>query len=489
MTAASNFQRRGYRGARSYQAACDAVPAEPGLLRSAHRTSRQGEVSLRLEPALVLAAVESLYSQELKPFGRILRKRVAELAAADGQASTADVDVDAGRLLEICKASSALEVLKEEGGDWSVLFVDIEGSFVDVYSPFDPYSCELWSQLTLYFDDLEGDDVILPGGRYACALELIRRGLPSFAGRSIGQVCHIVQLAISRKKLLGYLSGSIVPYKRSLSIVKEQCAAWQQPSNQSTPAMACASWESARSGLRSILLSASAGAAAELPLSNVKRLFRSHLQLELSETMLGHSKLSDLLQDKWFADICTVKLERNGYFVIPRASGETQGISASSGPCHKSGLAQPRRIALSTCVRLLPHCDVLATIDGEPLTAHPELSNGDLARTPALLTFSSSPLVLGFCIDDCNRCDEQSRVQQRALPSTSSAALVAGMPKHGRAESGGLSRNATVDTTEGSSDNDSTAGSGGSVSLVSLLPSAANTHRPVGQTLHLAGLL
>ncbi|CAE8642229.1 unnamed protein product, partial [Polarella glacialis] len=40
--------------------------------------------------------------------------------------------------------------------------------------------------------------------------------------------------------------------------------------------------------------------------------------IELSETMLGHSKLSELLQDERFADVCSVKLEGHGYIVVQK---------------------------------------------------------------------------------------------------------------------------------------------------------------------------
>merc|ERR1739848_363288 len=50
--------------------------------------------------------------------------------------------------------------------------------------------------------------------------------------------------------------------------------------------------------------------------SNVKRLFKSKYKIELSETMLGHSKLTELLQDERFADICTVQLQKFGYVVL-----------------------------------------------------------------------------------------------------------------------------------------------------------------------------
>lgn len=56
--------------------------------------------------------------------------------------------------------------------------------------------------------------------------------------------------------------------------------------------------------------------SGQVPLSNVKRLFRSKFQLELSETSLGHPKLSELLQDPDFHDVCTVELREHGYIVV-----------------------------------------------------------------------------------------------------------------------------------------------------------------------------
>lgn len=53
-----------------------------------------------------------------------------------------------------------------------------------------------------------------------------------------------------------------------------------------------------------------------VPLSNIKRIFRTKFKTELSETKLGHSKLSELLQDSRFADICSVQLQGNGYIVF-----------------------------------------------------------------------------------------------------------------------------------------------------------------------------
>jgi hypothetical protein len=79
-----------------------------------------------------------------------------------------------------------------------------------------------------------------------------------------------------------------------------------------------ATWESARQHLREALASAMQEGSDSVPLSNIKRIFRSQFQTELSETALGHSKLSELLHDLRLRDICTVKLLDQGYFVIPQ---------------------------------------------------------------------------------------------------------------------------------------------------------------------------
>merc|ERR1719261_1534499 len=79
--------------------------------------------------------------------------------------------------------------------------------------------------------------------------------------------------------------------------------------------MPLATWETARERLQEILIASGPGG---LPLSNVKRLFRSKYKMELSETALGHAKLSGLLQDPQFADLCEVQLQGQGYLVVPR---------------------------------------------------------------------------------------------------------------------------------------------------------------------------
>jgi len=227
------------------------------------------------------------------------------------------VDVDIKRLRSGCESCPWLAVREEEGGDWSALFRGRHETFVDVYSPQDLYPPELWAAAAAYFGGLEDASMVLPGGRYLCAQVLARRGLPFLAGRTLGEVCHIVQLAISQKKLLGYLNGAVVPYQRSQSMVKERCAERQRPCTSAPQGKSSlASWTAVRKCLQEILKDVPLGSGS-VPLSNVKRLFRSRFHLELSETALGHSKLSELLQDQRISDVCSVRLRGQGYVVAP----------------------------------------------------------------------------------------------------------------------------------------------------------------------------
>mmetsp|Transcript_29796 Transcript_29796/g.57624 ORF Transcript_29796/g.57624 Transcript_29796/m.57624 type:complete len:499 (+) Transcript_29796:119-1615(+) len=281
----------------------------------------------------VLRAVASLYDDGLRPFSRILRKRLVEHAQEAAQAELLGKndannfkDCDAGKLRTLCEASLQLRVETEDWGEWSAVLDDKEPNFIDIYDPVDNYPQELWTAAENYFKSLgESSDLALAGGRYASARALVQRRLPFLEGYSMGQVCHIMQLAISQRKLLGYFNGAIVPYDQSTSMLKCRCAEQQRPlvdppvsaSPEGTVQFQVADWETARLKLREILDSAALRGSDQVPLSNIKRLFRSLYKMELSETALGYSKLTELLQDPRFNDICSVELQDRGYTVVP----------------------------------------------------------------------------------------------------------------------------------------------------------------------------
>jgi len=269
----------------------------------------------------VCRAIDSLYQDELKPYGRIIRKRLAERARAAGCRAT---DLDLKHLKAACSSCAWLSVEDEDGGDWFALLRGRTSTFVDIHSREDVYPPDLWRMAESYFSGLQQPTATLPGGRYACAQVLAAQQLPFLHGRSLGQICHIVQLAISAKKMLGYLSGSIVAYCRSESKAKELCAEKQQRyASLADDGCAVATWPMVRACLRELLRSLPSECEC-FPLSNLKRVFRTRFQVELSETALGYAKISELLQDPRLKDLCTVQLRDQGYVVLPLPTLDTR---------------------------------------------------------------------------------------------------------------------------------------------------------------------
>jgi len=287
--------------------------------------------SLELTLADVLGAVRSLcVDDELKPFGRVILKRLRE-RAADAEASRQGlrpgaVDpeamprIDPKQLRRFCETCGQLFVQPEEGKEYSAVLKTEVFSFLDVCSQHDPYPDQLWASFATYLQNLSEGEMMLPCGRYACARQLISHQLPFLAGRSLGQVCHIVQLAVTSKRLLGHRDSQLVPFHFSEEREKEDCAIRGQPfpKKGSAPEFPVATWEEARFHLVQLLLSETGPEPGAITLSNVKRLFRSQFGLELSETSLGHARVCDLLQDPRFQDICSVDQQGNGQVMVRR---------------------------------------------------------------------------------------------------------------------------------------------------------------------------
>jgi len=262
----------------------------------------------------LLIAIRSLYDDNLRPYGRLIRKRLGEEAEVNG---TGEVDGNLGRLRTACEQSCQIKIEAEADGEWSAVLVGRSFDFVDFYSHSDPYPAEMWKATEDYFHVLEAENGSLPGGRYATALALMKLQLPFLYMYSLGQICHIVELAMTTRKLLGYLEGAIVPYACSHSKVKDSAAEQRVGNGNAAQQLPLASWDVARTCLKEILGSATRKGKASVPLSTLKRLYRSRFHTELSETALGYTKLTELLQDPRIADLCTVRLLEQGYVLTP----------------------------------------------------------------------------------------------------------------------------------------------------------------------------
>lgn len=328
--------RRSARRACNRHEACPsavAVATTPASVRSAKAVIATS--GSHFSQAEVFAAVESLYDDRLRPYGRIVRKRLVEIARSAGFDKVEEPDTK--QLCDFCTSCSCFHVEVDANGEWSALLVHRSQDFVDIYDAHDIYPESLWIAAAEYFDSLklkaDETDVSLPGGRYSSARALRDRSLPFLEGFSLGEICHITQLAISKRMLLGYREGAVVPYDMSSSMIKRRCAEQQVPISKARTKPGSAktikatddnieiieNWVQARECLIKILDSAEL-----VPLSNIKRISRSLYKLDFSETTLGYAKLSDLLQDPRLHDICQVRLEKRGYIVLPASKNSDQ---------------------------------------------------------------------------------------------------------------------------------------------------------------------
>ncbi|KEP64990.1 UNVERIFIED_CONTAM: hypothetical protein HHA_244360 [Hammondia hammondi] len=86
--------------------------------------------------------------------------------------------------------------------------------WIDINDPHDPYPPSMWTAFSNFLYDkflLSSAPNGIGGGRYGLAKYLKQLGLPFFKGFSLGQLCHVVQLAISHKFLLAYEDNVLKP--------------------------------------------------------------------------------------------------------------------------------------------------------------------------------------------------------------------------------------------------------------------------------------
>jgi len=295
----------------------------------------------------VIAAVQSLYTDELKPFGRVLLKRLREHAAARVAeerglpSESVDPDgmpkIDPRILRRICDACDSFTV-EASGCEYSIKVRGLEGHFLDICSPNDPYPAAVWEAFDDFCSGFGEGEMQLPGGRYTCARKIFACQLPFLAGRSLAQLCHIVHLATTQKRILGYYQGFLVPYRHSEDYAKERRATARSPMMPVAGGQPVADWSQACEGLRQMVHENVATCddfrflsergderllfkeGAPITISRVKRLFGIRFGLELCETALGYTTLLDLMRDTRLRQICTLRPQRNGQVRIVKAS-------------------------------------------------------------------------------------------------------------------------------------------------------------------------
>merc|ERR1719191_2410650 len=300
--------------------------------QNAHSTALPSITGVMTSEELI-RSTESLYEDQIRPLSRILKRRLVELSG-DSNLRTMDIDLRALRVA-VEAAGPRLTVNSAEGGDWEAVLLHRQPNFVDAHDQCDRYGEQLWQDFTAYIASLHTpEEYRLPSSRYACAFELRARNLPFFADLSLGCLCHIVQLAISHKKILGHRDGALVPYVMSKCFEKKQHAdlglAQAVSANAEVPNLPFADWTAVRACMAEIMHLARHSEQGYEPLANIKRVFRSRYNLELSETLLGYTKLSEVLQSPQVSDLCSLEMRNSGCSVVPAPLWSTSDVSPSN---------------------------------------------------------------------------------------------------------------------------------------------------------------
>jgi hypothetical protein len=237
---------------------------------------------------MLLEAVKSLYKDQIMPHHMLVLRRFQENYGER---------LSAQQLRHLCLEIPEIQVVATgELKHFDVMLHDPpEGfeMFVDQLSPEDSYPPELWLQVQAFLEDeAQKPQTGWPGSRYEFA-KWMKSHLNCLAEYSLGQICHLVQMSISHRQLLGYRQGNIVSYELS-DDCKKKSNAWLNVPTQILPGeMYVQTWKQAGE-LIADLLEQNGGT---VQLSSLKKMCRKEHNVELSESALGHAKLSEFLKD------------------------------------------------------------------------------------------------------------------------------------------------------------------------------------------------
>merc|ERR1712232_875900 len=156
----------------------------------------------------LVTALESLYQDRIKPMASYVKGRLKERLCPE---------MIMKNFVELySKHSDLFLVHQATHADEVAIFLVNEPcwfkGWIDIDSPNDPYDESMWEEFAKFLDG----EHTFAGGRYGMARELMLRKLPFLATHTLGEVCHIVQLAIQHRRLIVYHRKMLKPIQTVL---------------------------------------------------------------------------------------------------------------------------------------------------------------------------------------------------------------------------------------------------------------------------------
>ncbi|CEM22527.1 unnamed protein product [Vitrella brassicaformis CCMP3155] len=186
--------------------------------------------------------------------------------------------------------------------------------WVDPNSEEDEYAEAMWTEFAQWLRErlTSGDSVAYSfvGGRYGMAQSLRKMELPFFKGMSLGEYCHLVQLAISRRRLLAYEDNVLKPVASCSNV----CYANLGIPDQKRAGKDCITdLEELKRYLATLLVLYPNG----FNLSTLKRKIKAKFNRELCQTVFHCTKLIDLISSPPLTDVCTVDRSSRHMRILP----------------------------------------------------------------------------------------------------------------------------------------------------------------------------
>jgi len=159
--------------------------------------------------ATLISTLESLYEDRIKPLANYVKGRLKERQCPEPLIKN---------FVELYAQQTDVFIVQRpaDASDEAVILLCTEPQWfkgwVDIDSPDDPYDEETWEAFARFLDG----EHTFAGGRYGMARELMQRNLGFLANYSLGEVCHIVQLAIQSRRLVVYHRKMLKPIQTVL---------------------------------------------------------------------------------------------------------------------------------------------------------------------------------------------------------------------------------------------------------------------------------
>jgi len=157
---------------------------------------------------MLISTLESLYQDRIKPMANYIKGRLKERSVPDVIVKTFE-DL-------FSQHPDLFEVQNPHQGEETTIFFHKPPAWfkgwVDIDSSDDPYDEIMWTELAKFLDG----EHTFAGGRYGMARELMQRNLKFLEDYSLGEVCHIVQLAIQHRRLIVYHRKMLKPIQTVL---------------------------------------------------------------------------------------------------------------------------------------------------------------------------------------------------------------------------------------------------------------------------------